>query len=50
MTITSKDEAKTINIASMGQELGEVYTELWQEVSRLFGKWEEYVELFGGEV
>jgi hypothetical protein len=31
----------------MGQALGEVYTELWQEVARLFGKWEEYVELFG---
>jgi hypothetical protein len=31
----------------MGQALGEVYAELWQEMARLFSKWEEYVELFG---
>jgi hypothetical protein len=43
----NKDEQKAANVAAMGQALGEVYTELWQEVARLFGKWEEYVELFG---
>jgi len=47
MTITTKDENKAAYIAAMGQPLGEVYSELWQEVARLFGKWEEYVILFG---
>lgn len=43
----TKDETKAKNIAKMGQALGEVYTELWQEVARLFSKWMSYVELFG---
>lgn len=31
----------------MGEELGEVYTALWQQVTWLYSKWGEYVALFG---
>jgi hypothetical protein len=31
----------------MGQELGDLYSALWQEVAWLHAKWEEYVALFG---
>lgn len=41
------EEAKQNYINIMGNELGEVYNELWQDVSRLHIEWREYVELFG---
>ncbi len=41
------DEARTDAILAMGQELGDLYSALWQEVAWLHTKWEEYVVLFG---
>lgn len=35
------------NIAVLGEELGNVYHHLWQELAWLYSKWNEYVELFG---
>jgi AbiU2 len=41
------DEARTDAVRAMGQELGDLYSALWQEVAWLHTKWEEYVVLFG---
>ncbi|WP_157275535.1 hypothetical protein [Pelomonas sp. Root1444] len=41
------EEIKLNHIAVMGDELGAVYSELWQEAGRLFSDWQEFVSLFG---
>jgi hypothetical protein len=41
------DEARADAVRAMGQELGDLYSALWQEVAWLHAKWEEYVALFG---
>ena len=41
------DEAKVENIRLMGLELGTIYAALWQEVAWLYGKWSDFVTLFG---
>lgn len=46
MVRTAK-EIKQHNIAVMGNELGSIYSELWQEVGRLYSDWNEFVSLFG---
>lgn len=43
----SADEAKADNIVAMGEDLGLLYDALWQQVTWLYSKWEEYVELYG---
>lgn len=40
-------ESKAANIALMGESLGTVYSELWQEVASIHANWDHYVELFG---
>jgi hypothetical protein len=40
-------EAKAANIALMGEALGSVYSELWQEVAWIHKNWAHYQELFG---
>ena len=40
-------EAKAEYAARMGEEVGSVYAELWQEVARINWKWAQYVTLFG---
>lgn len=40
-------EAKASHIEKMGLELGEQYSELWQDIAYLHMKWGEYVQLFG---
>lgn len=40
-------EARADNIAAMGQELGERYSALWQELVWLYRIWGEYVDLYG---
>jgi hypothetical protein len=40
-------QAKADHIAKMGEEIGAVYSALWQEVAWLNKKWAQYVELFG---
>ncbi|UWU80726.1 hypothetical protein N2603_20345 [Bradyrhizobium huanghuaihaiense] len=47
MTFRTAEEAKTANVAKMGDELGEIYSALWQDVAVLHFDWHEYVELFG---
>lgn len=47
MTDQSAEEAKASNIEKMGEKLGTIYSELWQEVAVLHVYWAEYVELFG---
>lgn len=46
-THLTSELAKQDNIVHMGEELGSLYSELWQEVSRLFIIWGEYVALYG---
>lgn len=41
------DQARDRNIAAMGEELGSIYSQLWQELARLYRTWAEYVALFG---
>lgn len=41
------EEIKQHNIAVMGNELGTIYSELWQEVGSLYSDWNEFVSLFG---
>lgn len=46
--VRDAQQIKAQNIAAMGNELGEVYTELWQQLVWLYAKWGDYVALFGG--
>lgn len=41
------DESKHANVVAMGEELGLLYSALWQQVAGLHHKWEQYVVLFG---
>ena len=41
------DEAKDTNVIAMGEELGLLYSALWQQVAGLHHKWTQYVVLFG---
>lgn len=43
------DGARADAIRVMGQELGDLYSALWQEVAWLHAKWEEHVVLFGAK-
>jgi hypothetical protein len=47
MTERTPEQARTNYQELMGDELGVVYHELWQEMARIYTKWEEYVGLFG---
>ncbi|GAB2580749.1 hypothetical protein GCM10027034_09780 [Ramlibacter solisilvae] len=42
-------EAKAANVAVMGDPLGSVYSELWQEVAWIHNNWSHYLELFGAK-
>jgi hypothetical protein len=46
MTKQTTEEHRQQNIDAMGQELGEQYSELWQEIVRLHLTWSEFCELF----
>ena len=41
------EEIKTENLRLMGDGLGTVYSALWQEVAWVYGKWSDFVALFG---
>lgn len=41
------DEVKKEHVEKMGDDLGSLFHELWNEVVWLYSKWDEYVELFG---
>jgi hypothetical protein len=47
MTERTASQAKDDNVAKMGEEIGIVYSALWQEVAWIHKKWEQYFELFG---
>lgn len=47
MATPTPEGARARNIEKMGQELGEQYSALWQEMAYLEMKWADYVELFG---
>ena len=40
-------ESKAHHIAIMGEELGALYSALWQEIAWIHSKWTQYVILFG---
>lgn len=46
-THRTPEETKSHYILQMGEELGPLFNELWQEVSRLHNDWHEYLQLFG---
>lgn len=41
------DQARLRNLEAMGEELGSIYSQLWQELAWLYRTWAEYVALFG---
>ena len=41
------EEANREHIEKLGDKLGPLFHELWNEVAWLYTKWEEYIELFG---
>lgn len=41
------DESRLRNIAAMGERVGSIYSQLWQELVWLYRTWAEYVALFG---
>jgi hypothetical protein len=47
ITETTPDEARTLYIEKMGEQLGAQFHALWQEVALLHLRWAEFVELFG---
>ena len=47
MTHQTARQSKDENIQIMGDELGAVYSALWQELARIHQKWHQYVTLFG---
>jgi hypothetical protein len=49
MTATHRtaEEAKAEHIRLMGDGLGTVYAALWQEVAWVYGKWSDFVTVFG---
>ncbi|HWA22811.1 MAG TPA: hypothetical protein VG735_10490 [Caulobacterales bacterium] len=47
MTDQSSEEQKKATIAAMGEELGTLYSALWQELAIGYTYWLEYVDLFG---
>ena len=46
-TKRTAEEAKQNYIEAMGEPLGSLFHELWQEVAWLHKNWKEYVELYG---
>ena len=46
-THRNADEAKAEHMRLMGDELGVVYSALWQEVAWVHGNWSDFVTLFG---
>lgn len=47
MTYSTAAQSKAANIAVMGDEVGAIYSALWQEVGWIHRKWADYVALFG---
>jgi hypothetical protein len=47
MADQSAEDQKKANIAAMGEELGTLYSALWQELAIVYVYWLEYVDLFG---
>ncbi|NML46643.1 hypothetical protein HHL11_23055 [Ramlibacter sp. G-1-2-2] len=47
MTERTAQESKVANITAMGDALGSIYSELWQEVAWIHQRWAHFVELFG---
>lgn len=43
----TSEEAYQRNIDAMGQNVGSIYSQLWQELVWLYRTWAEYVTLFG---
>jgi hypothetical protein len=41
------DQVHIRNVAIMGEELGSIYSQLWQELAWLYRTWAEYAALFG---
>ena len=46
-THRTAEEVKQHHVEQMGEDLGSLFHVLWNEVAWLYGKWGEYVELFG---
>lgn len=47
LNVRTADQAKVEYVQAMGQDLGETYHMLWQQLALLHTRWNEYVVLFG---
>jgi hypothetical protein len=47
MANRSADEIKAHNLATMGNDLGEVYSAIWQEIAHVYRNWGQYKDLYG---
>jgi hypothetical protein len=43
----TSDESRLRSIAAMGEPVGSIYSQLWQELAWLYRTWAEFVALFG---
>jgi hypothetical protein len=41
------EESRVYNVEKMGEDLGSLYSYLWQELAWLYTKWNEYATLYG---
>lgn len=41
------EQTRSDNVAAMGEEVGKIYSALWQEVALIHKRWGQYVALFG---
>jgi hypothetical protein len=46
-TFRTAEQAKADNIRLMGEDLGQIYHALWQQIAWVHAKWSEHVILFG---
>ena len=44
----SAEEVRQQKIAAMGEELGTLHYELWNEIAWIHAKWKQYLDLYGG--
>jgi AbiU2 len=45
--VHTAEDIRAQNVAAMGQDMGEIYSALWQQLTWLYQKWGQFVEAFG---
>jgi hypothetical protein len=45
--VHTAEESRVQKFAAMGQDLGEIYSALWQQLTWLYQKWGQFADAFG---